>query len=178
MKTFRLAMMASFACIAATLALQGAVTAPALAQATPMLLVKSSDWSAVTAQGSKGKICYAMAKPTKMDPATLKHGDVFFFVSTRLGENIRNEPSLQVGYTLKEGSKVTVDVDGKKYSLFTRADGAWLEAPDDEAKLLDAMKKGKKLTVAAQSSRGSATSYAFSLSGLGAALEAASKECK
>lgn len=178
MKTFRLAVMASAACLAATMALAGAMTSPAHAQATPLLLVQSKDWSAVTAQGSKGKVCYALSKPTKMDPATLKHGDVFFFVSTRLGENIRNEPSIQVGYTLKEGSKVTVDVDGKKYVLFTRADGAWVETPGDEAKLLDSMKKGKKLTVAAESSRGSATSYAFSLNGLSGALDAAAKECK
>jgi invasion protein IalB len=170
MKTVRLAVMA--------MPMLMALTAPVLAQATPLLLVQSKDWSAVTAQGAKGKVCYALSKPTKMDPANLHHGDVFFFVSTRLGENIHNEPSIQVGYTLKEGSKVTADVDGKKYTLFTRGDGAWLETPGDEAKLLDAMKRGKKLSIAAESSRGSATSYAFSLSGLGGALEATAKECK
>ncbi|MFX7874623.1 invasion associated locus B family protein, partial [Acinetobacter baumannii] len=71
-----------------------------------------------------------------------------------------------------------VDVDGKKYSLFTRGDTAWLETPGDEAKLLDQMKRGKKLSVSATSQRGTATSYAFSLSGIQQALEATAKECK
>jgi len=170
MKTLRLAVLVMPALMAST--------APVLAQATPLMLVQSKDWSAVTAQGAKGKVCYALSKPTKMEPAALKHGDVFFFISTRLGENVRNEPSIQVGYTLKEGSKVTVDVDGKKFTLFTRGDSAWVEVPGDEAKLLDTMKKGKKLTVAAESSRGSATNYVFSLSGIGAAIDASAKECK
>ena len=155
-----------------------ASTVAAFAQATPLLLAKSKDWSAVTAVGAKGKVCYALSKPTKLEPAAVKHGDVFFFVSTRLGENIRNEPSIQVGYPLKEGSKVALDIDGKKFTLFTRGDGAWLENPSEESKLLDAMKKGKKLSIAATSQRGSATSYACSLAGLGGALEATGKECK
>jgi hypothetical protein len=158
MKTARLVLMAT--------AIATASAIPAFAQATPMLLVQSKDWSAVTANGAKGKVCYALSKPTKSEPANLKHGDVFFFISIRLG------------YPLKEGSKVNVDVDGKKYTLFTRADGAWLETPGDEAKLLADMKKGKKLSVAATSQRGSATSYAFSLAGLGGALDATAKECK
>jgi invasion protein IalB len=170
MKTARLLSLATAAMLASY--------TPVFAQATPLLLVQSKDWSAVTANGAKGKVCYALSKPTKSEPSTLKHGDVFFFVSTRLGENIRNEPSIQVGYTLKEGSKVNVDVDGKKFTLFTRGDGAWLENQGEESKLLDQMKKGKKLTVDAQSQRGSATKYAFSLTGLGGALEATAKECK
>ena len=161
-----------------TMAALLATSLPVPAQATPMLLVQSKDWSAVTAPGAKGKVCYALSKPTKMEPAAIKHGDVFFFVSTRLGENIRNEPSIQVGYPLKESSKVALDVDGKKFTLFTRGDGAWLENPADESKLLDLMKKGKKLTIAATSQRGSATNYAFSLAGLGGALDATAKECK
>lgn len=151
---------------------------PALAQASPLLLVKSKDWSAVTAPGQKGKICYALSKPQKSEPAALNHGDVFFFISTRPGEGVRNEPSIQVGYAFKEGSKVSVDVDGQKFTLFTRGDGAWLETPAEEAKLLDALKRGRRLTVGGQSGRGNATSYDFSLAGISGAIEAIGKECK
>ncbi len=156
-----------------------AASAPGLAEtAATTLLTQSKDWNAVTAGAAKTKVCYALSKPTKSEPAGLKHGDVFFFISTRIGENIRNEPSIRVGYPLKEGSKVTADVDGKKFTLFTRGDGAWLEVPDDEGKILAAMKKGKKLSVSATSQRGSATNYAFSLAGLSGAVDAAAKECK
>jgi invasion protein IalB len=148
------------------------------AAGSPLLLVQSKDWSAVTAGSQKAKVCYALSKPTRSDPQTLNHGDVFFFISTRPGENVRNEPSIQVGYPFKEGSKVTVDVDGQKFNLFTRGDGAWVETPAEEAKLLDSLKKGRKLTVGGQSGRGNATTYTFSLSGLGGAVDAIAKECK
>lgn len=152
-------------------------TAPA-APGSPMLVMESKDWKVVTANSGKGKVCFAMSKPTKMEPPTLKHGDVFFFVSTRPAENVRNEPSLQFGYPLKEGSRATVDIDGKKYDFFTRGDGAWFEKSSEYGAFLDALKKGRKMSVAAASSRGNPTSYVFSLAGVSAAIDGAAKECK
>jgi hypothetical protein len=158
-------------------AMLAASASTAVAQTSPILLVQSKDWSAVTAGAAKAKVCYALGKPQKLDPPTLNHGDVFFFISTRPGENVKNEPSLQVGYPFKEASKVTVDVDGQKFTLFTRADGAWTETGDD-AKLVDVLRKGRVLKVTGQSVRGNATNYTFSLAGIGGALDAVAKECK
>ncbi len=158
-----------------------APAAPAAPQApagSPMLVMESKDWKVVTAKSDKGKVCFAMSKPTKMEPASLKHGDVFFFVSTRPAEKVRNEPSLQFGYPLKEGSKVTVDIDGKKYDFFTRGDGAWFEKSSEYAAFLEALKKGKKMSAVGASARGNPTSYVFSLSGVSAAIDGAAKECK
>ena len=154
--------------------------APAATQppGSPLLVMESKDWKVVTAKSEKGKVCFAMTRPTKMEPPSLKHGDVFFFVSTRPAENLRNEPSLQFGYPLKDGSKVTVDIDGKKYEFFTRGDGAWFEKSSEYAAFLDALKKGKKMSATGASSRGNPTSYAFSLAGVSAAIDGAAKECK
>ncbi len=170
MKTLRLAVMASLAL---------AISAPsAFAEGTQRVLLQSKDWRAVVDQDAKGKICYAIAKPAKLEPTALKHGDVSFFVSSRPNQKLHNEPSVLVGYPLKENSKGVADVDGKKYPTMSSGSSAWLETPADEGKFLDAMKKGKKLTVALESARGSATHYEFSLDGLGGALDAAAKECK
>ncbi|MCE1235457.1 MAG: invasion associated locus B family protein [Hyphomicrobiales bacterium] len=145
---------------------------------SPLLIVEAKDWRAFTAATAKGKICFALSKPQKMEPASLNHGDVFFFISTRPAEGVRNEPSLQVGYAMKDGSKATADIDGKKFAMFTKADGAWLEQDGELNAFLDAMKKGSKLAIAATSGRGNATSYVFSLAGISAAVDAAAKECK
>lgn len=155
-----------------------AAAAPAAPSGSPLLIVEAKDWRAFTAATAKGKICFALSKPQKMEPPSLNHGDVFFFISTRPGENVRNEPSLQVGYPMKEGSKASADIDGKKFAMFTKADGAWLEQDTDLPKFLDAMKKGSKMSIAATSGRGNPTSYAFSLAGLSTAIEATAKECK
>lgn len=172
MKTMNKAVLLAAVTLVSTSIAATAETSP------PMKLVELRDWTAVTATGAKGKICYALSKPQKQEPAGLNHGDVFLFVSTRPSEGIRNEPSVQVGYSFKEQSKVSVDIDGTKFSLFTRGDGAWVDAPADEAKLVDAMKRGRKLTIIGQSGRGNTTTYSFSLAGIGGALEAIGKECR
>jgi hypothetical protein len=151
---------------------------PAPAAGSPMLLLESKDWKAITAAAAKGKVCFALSKPQKQEPPTLNHGEVAFFVSTRTADNVRNEPSLQVGYPMKDNSKAVVDIDGKKFAFFTKGDGAWLEQNSDYGAFLEAMKKGSKMSIAATSGRGNPTSYVFSLSGIGAALDAAAKECK
>jgi invasion protein IalB len=144
----------------------------------PALMLESKDWKVVTGKSDTGKVCYAMTQPTKKDPPSLKHGDVYFFIATRPAEKVRNEPSLQFGYPLKADSKVTVDIDGKKFDFFTRGDGAWFEKSNDYAAFLDALKKGKKMSATGASARGNPTSYAFSLAGVSAALDGAAKECK
>ena len=152
--------------------------APAAGTGSPMLVMESKDWKVVTASGGKAKVCFAMTKPTKMEPPTLNHGEVFVFVSTRPAEKVVNEPSLHFGYPLKEGSRVTVDIDGKKYDFFTRGDGAWFEKTAETGAFIEALKKGKKMTAAGASARGNPTSYVFSLTGVGGALDGAAKECR
>lgn len=155
-----------------------AAPAPAPTAGGPTLVMESKDWKVVTAASGKSKVCFAMTKPTKMEPPTLKHGDVLFFVSTRPAENVRNEPSLQFGYGLKEGSPVMVDIDGKQYKFFTRGEGAWYEQSTDYTAFIDALKKGKKMSATGTSGRGNPTSYVFSLAGVSGAVDGAAKECK
>ena len=170
----------TFAALTAGGLAMGVSTVGATAQTAPapIQLVQSQDWNAFTSQAGSPKTCYAISSPKTLEPPTLNHGNVFFFITTKPAEKIRNEPSFQVGYPFKEGTKVSVTVDTKKFELFTKGDGAWLETPADEAKLIDALKKGKKLVVGGTSGRGNATTYTFSLAGLSGALDAVAKECK
>ena len=152
-------------------------SAAALAQ-TPALIGQHSAWATYSYGGAKGKVCYALSKPTKLAPSDRNHGDVFFFVSNRPGENVDNEPSVIVGYSFKEQSSVSVDVDGKGFTMFTKNDGAWMANPTEERQLVSAMKAGRSMTVNGVSSRGTQTSYTFSLSGVTAAITAADKACQ
>ncbi|PLX38304.1 MAG: hypothetical protein C0606_08820 [Hyphomicrobiales bacterium] len=149
----------------------------ALAQ-SPTLISQQKDWAAYSYAGSKGKVCYALSKPKKLEPGDRNHGDVFFFISNRPGEGVNNEPSLIVGYPFRDGSKVDVNIDGKAYSMFTKGDGAWVENAAQEASLVAAMKAGSSMTVSGVSSRGTNTSYTFSLSGITASVNIVDKECK
>ncbi|MFD1695969.1 invasion associated locus B family protein [Roseibium aestuarii] len=142
------------------------------------LLEKHKDWFAFAHAGSNGKVCYALSVPTKMLPGDRNHGDVFFFVSTRPGEGVKEEPSFLVGYPFKDGAPVVVDVDGKKFNMFSKNDGAWIDNAATEAQLIAAMKAGREMNVEGESQRGTKTSYAFSLSGITAAITTAENACK
>ncbi|MEP3667636.1 MAG: hypothetical protein ABJN42_13005, partial [Roseibium sp.] len=106
------------------LALAGLAVSSAVAFAqTPTLLKQHKDWAAYALTGGSGKVCYALTKPTTMLPGDRNHGDVFFFVTSRPAEGVSSEPSLLVGYPFKDKSSVTVNIDGKDFSLFTNNDG-------------------------------------------------------
>jgi len=149
----------------------------ATAQA-PKLVKQFKDWGVYSFSGQKGKVCYILSQPREKLPADRNHGDVFFFVSTRPGEGVVAEPSVIVGYTFKSDSKVTVTIDGSKFSMFTQGEGAWIETAGDESKLISAMRAGSNMKVVGQSTRGTSTTYTYSLSGVTAALKESSTICK
>ena len=62
--------------------------------------------------------------------------------------------------------------------MFTDKDSAWIENPDQENDLIEAMRKGTKMTVEGTSRRGTVTTDSYSLSGVTAALDAIAKECQ
>lgn len=150
----------------------------AFAQGAPSLLEAYRDWEAYRYDANGQRTCYILSKPKTLAPSNRNHGDVFFFLTSRPGENVFNEVSVLVGYPFAPDSSVTVDVDGKTFNLFTKEDGAWVEAPADEQQLVAAMKAGRSMTVKGQSARGTNTTYTFSLSGVTAGANRIASECR
>ncbi|TDH37700.1 hypothetical protein E2A64_00705 [Pseudohoeflea suaedae] len=146
-----------------------ALTAAAAAQ-SPTRIKQFDAWGAYSYNSGNSKVCYVLSVPTAKNPADVDHGDIFFLVSQRPGQNISYEPQAMMGYPLKEASKVEVDVDGNKFTLFTRGNSAWVENAAQEPQLVAAMRGGSTMTVKATSRRGTATSYSYSLKGVTAAL--------
>lgn len=148
---------------------------PALAQEVT-LLEKFQDWSAYAATGP-AKVCFAVAKPTDSNPKKIKRGPIFFYISRWPAENVTNEISVKMGYPFAEGAKVTATIGTAKFDLFTKDEGAFVEKPDMETKIVEAMKTGNTLKIDGKSLRGTATSDVYSLNGLSEALDRAAKEC-
>jgi invasion protein IalB len=82
-----------------------------------------------------------------------------------------------MGYPFSEGAKATVTIGSAKFELFTKEEGAFVEKPEMETKLIDAMKGGTTMKIQGKSARGTATTDTYSLSGLSEALDRAAKEC-
>ena len=156
----------------------------ALAQGAvkPTLVGTFKDWTAWSYTGTytgngEGKICYIYSEPAKAQPSGLDHGRVSFSVTSSPAQGVDNEANFVAGYPLKEQSSVTVDIDGKKFTMFTQGDSAWLLNKAEEPQLLAAMKKGRAMVVSAVSRRGNKTTYNYSLSGVTAAADKMIAEC-
>jgi hypothetical protein len=147
------------------------VTAGVASAQSPTRIQQFNAWGAYSYQANGGKVCYVLSVPKEKNPAGVDHGDVFFLVSQRPGQNISYEPQAMMGYPLQEASKVNVVIDGRTFVMFTKGNSAWVENAAEEPALIAAMKGGKDMRVEAKSRRGTGTSYSYSLSGISAALK-------
>jgi len=160
------------ACLIVTLC-----AAPAVAEEQKVtLLEKYNNWSAYTATGSP-KVCFAVAQPSESTPKNVRRGPIYFYVSHYPEDKVTGEISVKMGYPFVAGGKATVTIDGKKFELFTKDEGAFVEKTEDEARMIDAMKAGSSMKVQGRSARGTDTSDNYSLSGITDALERITKEC-
>ena len=153
-----------------TLLLASAAFASAQAPA-PTRIEQFKNWGAYSYKSNGGTVCYVLSVPTTKEPASVNHGDIFFVVSQRPGQNISYEPQAMMGYPMKGDSKVNVKIDNKNFVLFVKDTSAWVENAAEEPALVAAMKGGSSMTVTATSARGTATNYTYSLSGISAALQ-------
>jgi invasion protein IalB len=150
----------------------------ALAQGqSPSLIGESGDWQAYTYKSSGAKVCYVVSQPKSSDPKAAKRDPIFFLVTHRPAQNIRNEVSTIIGYPFKKDSKVDLQIDETPFTLFTNADGAWADTKDDSV-VVDAMKKGHTMTVKGTSWRGTSTVDTYSLKGISSALDKIDGACK
>jgi invasion protein IalB len=158
---------------------------PALAQAptaanpalAAKLVQKFDNWQVYMYDGQGEKMCFAVSQPKVMEPKAAKRGPVFLYLTTWAKDNVRNEISVKIGYSMKTDTSPVISIGKDQFELYPKDDKAFMRDPGDERKLLDAMKKGTTLTVKAVSARGTATSDQYSLAGLTAALAQLAASC-
>lgn len=154
-----------------TLAFSGIIFAQGAIAQTPNRIKQHNAWGAYSHASSSGKICYILSIPVKKEPGDRDHGDVFFMLSQHPGQSGTLEPQFTVGYPFKEDSKVTLTIDGKGFTMFTRGSNAWMENRAEEPQVITAMRAGKDMALSGFSRRGTNTKYTYSLSGVTASLK-------
>jgi len=160
-----------------------ALAPPAMAQSPTtgaQLLGQYGDWGAYSAAPGGKKVCFALAKPTQSttNPPNRPRDPAYLFVSTRPAEKVKEEISVIIGYPFKSNSDATIEIGATNFALYTQNDGAWIKNAAEEARMLEAMRKGQDLTVKGESGRGTKTTDVFSLKGIAQALDRAAQECK
>lgn len=143
-----------------------------LSVAEPTAVGQYKDWAVFKDNG----ICFAATQATDKAPKAADHGDVWFYVTSWQSGRARNQPSLKVGYTMKEGLPARAKIGRSSWALFSANREAFADDADDP-KIVRALKRGSELQVKATSERGTATTYHFSLSGSSAAIDKAAASC-
>lgn len=143
----------------------------------PRLLGTHGDWAAYGFTEGGNKVCYMASQPKTAVGNYTQRGDVFALITHRPAEGTRNVFSYITGYPYQAGSEVTIDIDGRKFKLFTQDDTAWTPDAAGDSALAAAIQKGSKMVVKGTSKRGTLTTDTFSLKGSGKAYDMISKEC-
>ena len=161
-------------------AAKSAAVPPAPGGGQPTLLGQFGTWGAYTASAGGKQVCYALSEPSgkATEPPNRPRDPAYIFVSTRPSENVRNEISIVIGYPFKPGADANVDVGSAKYAMYTQNDGAWIKNAAEEARMVDAMRRGSDLVVTGESGKGTKSTDRYNLRGLAQALDRVAQECK
>lgn len=166
---------AGIATIASLTMLAGAGAAMA---AEAKLLSQHRDWNAYSFdEGGAKKVCYISGNAKSSEPKGAKRSQIYAMVTHRPGENAHDVFSVVMGYPLRKGGEVVVEIDKKSFNLFSDGETGWAHDAETDRALAQALRSGSKMTVKGVSQRGTKTVDSYSLNGAGAALEAADHAC-
>tara|TARA_Y100000034_G_C6898907_1_gene415086 strand:- start:1130 stop:1747 length:618 start_codon:yes stop_codon:yes gene_type:complete len=147
------------------------------AQEEPQLISTHGPWSAYKFKENGQWVCYMVSQPQTDEGNYTSRGEIYALITHRPAENTKHVFSYMAGYPYKKDSRVTVDIDGNTYQLFTHQETAWAPDSNTDYKLKNAITAGSRMIVKGTSSRGTATTDTYSLSGTTDAYTAISKAC-
>ncbi|MDB5649166.1 MAG: uncharacterized protein JWL62_686 [Hyphomicrobiales bacterium] len=144
----------------------------------PTLIASIGDWGVYATPAGRERTCYALAQPKDRLPSALKRDPAYLFISTRPSENVRNEVSIIMGFDVKtEKIPAEAAIGSEKFAMAAQGSHLWVRDAEQGTPMVEALRKGSKLTVKAASARGNQTTDSYSLTGLKTALERVQKEC-
>lgn len=141
----------------------------------------STDWSVF--EETDPTECFGVSAPKEQlnsrngSPVQVNRGETLLFVFYRPGQGVNGQVTFTGGYPFAGGSTVTLDIGGTEYQLFTEGEWAWPATPEDDARIVAAMKRGSNAILTGVSGRGTTTRDTFSLLGFTSAVEEAQRRC-
>ena len=166
--------------LAAALAWFAAGGAMAQSQSTNRVAAET-DWSVFVEDNPTE--CWGVSTPKEMVNSrdgrvvAVNRGQTLLMVFYRPSAGAKGQVAFTGGYPFASGSTVNMDISGTTFELFTEGEWAWPATPEDDNKIITAMKRGASAIMTARSGRGTQTKDTFSLLGFTAAVEDAAKRC-
>ena len=141
----------------------------------------STDWSVF--EETDPSECFGVSAPKEQvntrdgQPVQVNRGETLLFVFYRPSQGVNGQVTFTGGYPFAGGSTVTLDIGGTEFQLFTEGEWAWPATPEDDSRIVAAMKLGASAILTGVSGRGTTTRDTFSLLGFTAAVEEAQRRC-
>lgn len=160
----------------------GLAAAPVVAQTSLQKVGSETDWSYFKDENPTE--CWAVTAPRKTvnsrngKPApNVRRSEILLIVFDRPEAEVKGQIAFTGGYPFAAGRPIKMEVDGQTYDLATKGEWAWPPTPEDDAKIIAAMRRGAEAVITGQSGRGTVTRDEFSLLGFTAALSKARELC-
>jgi invasion protein IalB len=148
----------------------------ALAQeADPSPLGKNGAWEAYEYKAGGRHLCYILSNP---EGGSDTRKPAFAFITHRPKQRQFDEVTLDMGYTLKPGSSVTLRMDNQEYRLSTDKQRAWADDVATDKKMVAAMQRGAQMEIEGVSADGKTRKETFSLKGFTASYRLIGDECR
>ena len=150
-------------------------------EASSNRVAANTDWSVFVEEDPSE--CWAVSAPKETvnsrdgQVVSVRRGEILLFVFYRPVADVNGQVTFTGGYPFASGSTAKLDIGGTKYDLFTEGEWAWPATPEDDARIVAAMKRGSEAIILAESGRGHVTSDTFSLLGFTAGVEEAANRC-
>ena len=118
--------------------------------------------------------CFIGSAPVETDlPESKQRGNTYILVY-RINKSKDAIVQIAAGYPYKKDQNVDVTIDNVQFDFYSDDDTAW---SNDDNKVIFAMKKGIKLTVNGESSRGTKTTDIYTLKGFTLAYNQLFNDC-
>ena len=144
----------------------------------PELINTYRDWNLFVYKDKKGRVCYVASEPQKMEGDYSKRGPAAVLVAKFPIKAPNIQVSVQAGYPYKKQSTVRMKIDKKTFSLFTDGANAFARTSEEDKRIIEAMKRGRKMTVRGTSRKGTYSLDTYSLLGFTKAYRAMLDACK
>ncbi len=159
-------------CLLLTAASGGAAAAEQVSLASTF-----GDWSLMTDASSPHLFCFVTSEPKSTAPADAQRQPPRAYISAWPKDGIRAEVSFRMGFKIKKNTPALATVSPAGFRLFGSGDRAYVSDSTRELKMVEAMRKGSTLTVAATSDAGAAVTDTYSLNGIETALQKLQETC-
>jgi len=175
MKRFQIGFLVS------SLLLAGASASAQVAEESTNIVNSETDWSVFVEEDPTQ--CWVVSTPSETvntrdgQVVQVNRDDIMMFVTFWPSQDRLGEVSFTGGYPFADGSTVQVEIGSSTFELFSEGAMAWAASPQDDDRIITAMKRGASATLTARSSRGTQTQDTFSLLGFTAAIEDAVVRC-